>query len=59
MLIQEYLSLEDVPVGFRQHVNAVLSKELMGNECEERVWGKTPFDQHFVLVISKVSLFLY
>uniref|UniRef100_A0AC34QXE2 LRAT domain-containing protein n=1 Tax=Panagrolaimus sp. JU765 TaxID=591449 RepID=A0AC34QXE2_9BILA len=50
----EELSAENVPDDFRRYVDEVLLKEWMGAEVEERLWGKTPFGQHFVLVTSKV-----
>lgn len=56
MSTQKWLPPEDVPVDFQKHVHAVLNKELMGNECEERIWGKTPLGQYFVLIVTKVIL---
>ncbi|KAE9547029.1 hypothetical protein FO519_009759 [Halicephalobus sp. NKZ332] len=43
-----------VPIDFREHVNKVIENEWKGEECEERLWGKTPFGQHFVLITTKV-----
>lgn len=57
MKIQEFLPPEEVPMEFREYVDKAILSEWMGEECEDRLWGKTPFGQYFVLVTSKVSLF--
>jgi hypothetical protein len=52
--ITQFLSYEEVPREFRNHVENVLQSEYMGAEVDERLWGKTPLGQYFVLVTSKV-----
>ncbi|KAE9545918.1 hypothetical protein FO519_010870 [Halicephalobus sp. NKZ332] len=46
-----------VPIDFREHVNKVIENEWKGEECEERLWGKTPLGQYFVLITTKGILY--
>ncbi|KAE9549200.1 hypothetical protein FO519_007595 [Halicephalobus sp. NKZ332] len=48
------LSPDDVPIEFLEYVDKVIENEWKGEECGERLWGKTPFGQHFVLITTKV-----
>uniref|UniRef100_A0AC34RTL1 LRAT domain-containing protein n=1 Tax=Panagrolaimus sp. JU765 TaxID=591449 RepID=A0AC34RTL1_9BILA len=45
----------EVPEPFRNHVEHVLAKEWMGDECKNhRLYGKTPIGQHYTFIITKV-----
>uniref|UniRef100_A0AC34QCF9 LRAT domain-containing protein n=1 Tax=Panagrolaimus sp. JU765 TaxID=591449 RepID=A0AC34QCF9_9BILA len=56
-MLENELDPLDVPKKFRDHVESVLAEEWMGTECENRLYGKTPFEQHYVFCISKVAYY--
>uniref|UniRef100_A0AC34PXT9 LRAT domain-containing protein n=1 Tax=Panagrolaimus sp. JU765 TaxID=591449 RepID=A0AC34PXT9_9BILA len=56
-MLENELHPLNVPKKFRDHVEHALAEEWMGDECERRVYGVTPFGQHYVFCISKALIY--